>query len=372
MERNMGNVTEQPVKSRKTRNQAIECVRLLAAVSVVIVHCQPPGVLGTLIDCLARFSVPFFFAVTGYFSYGANESTIRKRTGHILKLNVSATLFYLLWGMFREKYIYGLGRMPWLLETFSAERLTRWVLGSTNPLSLHLWYLSAVLGCYIVLDMYVRWYRGKCNYNHLYMICFFLYIGHLTIGSILNICEIYVPSSAYRNMLFYGLPMFGLGIFIGEHQQRILETYRLSRGKLAAIILAGAVFSLIEWEATGYVEMPAGTILEVIALMLLLGSSSRAVCRNSLGSMVISKFGELSTLVYIVHMFCKELYGIWNIDQMLPWGESVVDYLRPFLVLLLSFVISILWMILKSVTNRIICGCKGKLRAGNKPTDSSV
>lgn len=87
----------------KERNQAIEWCRLIASVFVVFVHCAFPGKLGEITEGLARFAVPFFFAISGYFCYGATTRMVKRRILGVVKLECVATLWYVLWGSYKGK-----------------------------------------------------------------------------------------------------------------------------------------------------------------------------------------------------------------------------------------------------------------------------
>ena len=68
------------------RNETLECCRILAAVFVVFLHVPFPGLMGRTVNCLARFAVPLFFAISGWFSYGAKPEKLLRRMGKILLL----------------------------------------------------------------------------------------------------------------------------------------------------------------------------------------------------------------------------------------------------------------------------------------------
>ena len=53
---------------------------------VVFIHVLFYGKLGVVIDALARFAVPFFFLVSGYYSYQIPCEKIKKRIRKILIL----------------------------------------------------------------------------------------------------------------------------------------------------------------------------------------------------------------------------------------------------------------------------------------------
>lgn len=58
-----------PASSSGRRNHALDFVKGVACIAVVFMHCEFPGRLGTLVQCLVRFAVPFFFMVSGYFCF---------------------------------------------------------------------------------------------------------------------------------------------------------------------------------------------------------------------------------------------------------------------------------------------------------------
>lgn len=75
-----------PVTTKLQRNQTLECCRILAAVFVVFLHVPFPGTVGKTVNCLARLAVPLFFAISGWFSYGAEGRKLLRRMGRILLL----------------------------------------------------------------------------------------------------------------------------------------------------------------------------------------------------------------------------------------------------------------------------------------------
>jgi len=229
------------------RNEAIECCRLLCAVLVVFIHCRFPGFLGEGINCLAKVAVPFFFVVSGYFAWQVREKTLRKRFWSVVKLNFSAHLLYILWDSYQAD-VRGLSELVlWCLDKCSAYALSILLLLSKSPFRSHLWYLNAVILPYILVWLYVRWQEKEvCDYRPLYLVGVCLYILHVVLGSLASACGLDIPYHIYRNGLLFGLPMFILGLFLGEHHDRIIRIYRLSGNKLMGLIVLGAFLSLLQ------------------------------------------------------------------------------------------------------------------------------
>ena len=339
---------------RKGRNPWIECCRVLASFAVIMSHCKLPGTVGSVIDCLDRFSVPFFFMVSGYFVYQATEETIRKRTRGILKMNILATLLYLVWGCYKHRYIYEQSVLSWLKDRLSLERLAKWFLICENPFAVHLWYLTAMLVCYILFILYVRWYKEPGHYKNLYLVGLYLFVIHFVLSSGGNAAGFYVPIEVFRNGLLYGLPMFSLGLFLREHEHHILETYRLTTGKLVAIIFAGAAFSLLEWFGIGIVEMPIAILPTVISLILLLTSLHTSTIKSQTVRRIVSHFADLSAYVYVSHIIWKDIYKYYLQPYFFPSIQRESDYIRPFVVIILSVLTGYCWMLLKALVRKAV------------------
>ena len=51
------------------KNSTLELIKLFASYMVVFIHVPFYGKYGDAIDAIARFAVPFFFLVSGFYSY---------------------------------------------------------------------------------------------------------------------------------------------------------------------------------------------------------------------------------------------------------------------------------------------------------------
>ena len=338
-----------------SRMQSLECFRLIASMLVVFIHCEGSGEFGSIMNCLARVAVPFFFIVSGYFLYEAKEKTVRKRFWSVLKLNVIAHLLYVLWNGYQNG-IADLGDLvEWVLAQCSSYTMTVLLLLSRSSIGIHLWYLNAMVFSYAVIWLYIRWAEGeKCSYRPLYIIGICLCVIHIVLGSFGIVCGFEIPSRLYRNALLFGLPMFSLGIFLHENYRKILRVYQLSKVKLVLLVFAGACLSIIQWKGTGEVEMPVGTLLEVVALMLLLVSVPM-VSDSVWISRIISTFGTLSTYVYITHLIWADVYLKYFKRYALSLGESTEAFLYPFFVIGITLATGISYLCVRFVLNWV-CG----------------
>ena len=79
------------------RNDCLDFLKGLACIFVVFMHCEFPGLLGVIVQCVSRFSVPLFFMVSGYFCFRADGSTnYLRKIKHIALIILGAVIFYLI------------------------------------------------------------------------------------------------------------------------------------------------------------------------------------------------------------------------------------------------------------------------------------
>ncbi|MBR6785742.1 MAG: acyltransferase [Clostridia bacterium] len=323
-------------------NQSMELCKFIASVFVVLIHINLPDDYGTVANCLARFAVPVFFAISGYFSFNVNSDKIKRRALHILKITVMSSVFYVVWLCWRTINFENISVREYLESCLTEKKLTQWLIGGINPFSGHLWYLSAILTCYIILWFYVKFSeKEKINYNALYIIGACGLMIHLAFGSNASVAGAKFSHVIYRNALFFGLPMFASGMFIREHQKDINERFNLGAFKEIGLFVFGVLLSLLQWKGSGVVEMPVGTIIEVFALMLLMSNNPKILSSKFDG--LFKSLGNISLIVYIVHPFFIQL--IANYSKKVEFFATVQsdEWAAPLAVIVFSLTAGIIY-----------------------------
>ena len=61
------------------KNKSIYTLKAIACICVILIHCGLKKNIGITINSISRFAVPFFFIVSGYFSYSYEKPKLRKR-----------------------------------------------------------------------------------------------------------------------------------------------------------------------------------------------------------------------------------------------------------------------------------------------------
>ena len=324
------------------RNQAIECCRMAASIAVVFIHILFPGTLGSGVHCLARVAVPFFFVISGYFALGLPPRKFLSRFTDIAKIYLGAIGLYLAWGAVRTGILESEPILPWLSGIFTLPHLMEGLVFHYDHIGGgHLWYLIAMMACYLVMYAYARW--GKADHRPLYILGGCLLAVQIILNSVCIAVGHPVSNLLYRNGWVLGLPLFLLGMFLREHQQTLTEKFRLTNGKLVCLFLIGAVLSMAQWVIYGEIELPVGAIAEVFALVLLASRLPVLVPIGSRAERCIARFGSLSTFVYVTHLLWGDVYMLWIHPVLRPALGMGEVYLRPIFVVILTLTAGILW-----------------------------
>lgn len=326
------------------RNQSMECCKMFASILVVFLHVSFPGTIDGFVKSFSCFAVPVFFAISGYFNYGADKETLTRRLKHLLQLYLTAILVNLVWGCLMTEYQGGSTIAYLRCFVPDLEEIANWLIFQLDPRMGHLWYLSSACLCYWILRVYVRFFGEKpVNYRPLYIISLCLFSVFLALGVILPLLGMDIPYLLYRNAYFMGLPMFTLGIFIHEYQEQILTNYQLTTRKQLLIILAGVLLSLLQGNKLGMGQMTLGAIAEVVMLMIFLVAHPIVTSHAGVWDALIAKFGAWSTYIYLFHVIILQLYLKFFEASFSAAMRQWEPYLRPFAVAALSFLFAVIF-----------------------------
>ena len=148
--------------SSRTRNQSMECFKMIASILVVFLHISFPGQLGTAISILGSVAVPMFFAITGYFNYGADRTAVIRRLKHLLRLYLIVIVTSVVCGVISTE-LRG-GSTVAFLRTYcpDLEEVMRLLILHQDPRNAQLWYLISVGACYLFLLLYLD-FRGEAR-----------------------------------------------------------------------------------------------------------------------------------------------------------------------------------------------------------------
>lgn len=343
----------QSIPKKNTRNQTLEWFKLLAAVMIVYAHVGLPGRAGKLIDCLVRFSVPLFFAVSGYFSFGVPAEKLAKRLWHIVKLNLIAAAAITAWDCLFA-LIQGRSALDVLTAAIpTARQLGLWLLVHVSPFGGHLWYLAAAAAGYAVLTAYAAFFGNeRITYRPLYIVSAVLLCIRFAATDMMARIGLEIPYYFLRDGWFYGVPMFSFGIFLREYQAHLLETCRLTTRRLVLILLFGIALSLIQYVSIGPSELPLGAIIQVFAMILLCALHPRADFGSARLAKLIACFGTISTTIYILQFCAYDAYAEFMFRYCKAFLGPLEIWVRPTIIATIAGMVGMLLVLFKRLTKK--------------------
>ena len=73
---------------KKQRNYSLDLLKFISSFLIVCIHFKISGKTGELITIIARFAVPVFFMVSGYYSYNDDEHHIKNKILNIKYIKI--------------------------------------------------------------------------------------------------------------------------------------------------------------------------------------------------------------------------------------------------------------------------------------------
>lgn len=322
----------------KKQNNCLNFFKGLACIFVVAIHMRfPVDYIDGPIQSAARFAVPFFFMVSGYYCFNEDKtielSKLPKKVKHIAILCLGSFIFWFLFILITQVDggLTGIGE--WLLTLVSFESLYQFILFNVDPFIQILWFLFALLYCYILFYIFARLKAVRI----LKFLILPLLIAHFAMGNICNgILSLSIDVYYFRNCWLMGMPLFMLGYVIHEYRQPIL---RGVNGNVALIaIIAGGILAVCEWLIVGgRQQMYLGSIITAAAMILYSQWHEESYIIKPVA--IIGQ--KYSMLIYVLH-YC---IGIC-FDYIMAWVGIADNFVflcfRPSIVIILSIIVSIM------------------------------
>lgn len=306
----------------KTKNDCLNVWKGIAAFAVVLIHCTLPGVPGEIIKGIARFAVPLFFLISGYFAYGREDAVLRRREIHILRLYVGAVAVYYLWAAIR----YFLSQRTFAqmgAELFpdGGRTVSDLLFFNRTAMAPHLWFMGTLVYCYLFYRLLAR----KCLEERAYLLIPVLLAANLLLGEGRGLTGIAVPVRWIRSFWLTGFPFFLWGSWFAcrEKQGRL----QLHRGAGMALVAGGMLLSSVECLWSGYDELYVGSILTAGGLF------SLALAFADLGKgSLLARIGERdSANIYLWHMLLRNFAALAFLMAGV-YETMACQLLMPFLV----------------------------------------
>ena len=282
--------------------------------------------MGAVVEATSRIAVPLFFMISGYYAFGRNKTAILKSVKKTAVMLIWAVCIYFLWEILWSFYR---GTTQDKLDAFfSVETLVETLVFNTGVLLGHLWFLLALLYCYLIYAFALKERRRRTKLG----IAAVLLGGFFGIRELLKINGVSDPMYYLRNFLFVGMPFFLLGSLCSQQKAQLTS---VSAKVWLVLILGGTAAAIAERLLVGSCDLYLGTVAASGGLFLLTQTKSSA---NEL----LAKLGyEHAGNIYIFHVI---VIGVLNMAGSLfgVLNSMLFLLLRPFAAIAGSIVISFL------------------------------
>ena len=316
------------------KNNTLELLKLFASYMVVFIHVLFYGKMGVTIDALARFAVPFFFLVSGYYSYQITCEKIKKRIKNILTLLILSTFCCTLFEIITLLKYNKEGLITFLSKYTDLDTYVNLLVFNVPVSSGHLWYLLAVLYVYIIY-----YFATKFNVKEklIFTVSTFLLLAHIILGEGLSIFGIVIPIPFVRNFALMGIPFFALGLFVKKYECKFRN---IPNYTIWIFLVIGALESVVSRFLLGGNELYIGSLFVLVAIVCVFIKWADAKYPSFLTALE-----GCSTYVYIFHIIISTVififYGILGIDI---YSSVILENLHPIIVCVASTVFAYLFI----------------------------
>ena len=305
----------------KKENRAVNILKGIACILVVLNHYHGSGIAGDILYTLSHFGVPIFFLISGYYLY-SGDRTLEKLPGkirHIAKLFVFHICLYIL--DFVTERIFLMGNVVRkdvvvkdILSYFTFNSLQKSLIWSETLFGAAQWFLIALLEGYVICWLIYKLHVEKPIENHGIWIAVLLFFVHIPVRILLLkagftefLGEQVADSAFVRNVWFDALPFMFTGIWLRANGVPEIIANRSNRLPIvSAATLAVSIGELyITRSFLGGVRVNSvlyfGTIFSVLSAFIW-GICNPEGMKGRIGKCIEYIGKNLSMTVYFIHV----------------------------------------------------------------------
>ena len=324
---------------RLKTNHTLEFFKLLASFMVIFIHIPFYGQMGDIVNGLARFAVPLFLLISGFYSYQIPPQSIKKRIRNILTLIIFGVVCCTAYNILELLVFENIDGLIHYFGRYTDLNAILDFLLFNMPISiLHLWYLFAIVYVYIVFYIVTAL---RLNEKVIFAVSFLLLFLHILLGEGLSMFGISINMIYVRNFALMGIPFFSLGLLARKYEDKIRSIPNYVSIISALVGIIATVLSRIFLKEN---ELHIGSIFILFAIVCVFIKYPDAKFPR-----ILTLLEGCSTYIYIFHLVIASvliiLYSKLGIDI---YSSVALTNLHPIVVCVCSTVFSyILVKILK-------------------------
>lgn len=331
----------------KNRQCAIDLIRTLAMILVIVVHTKTYFFsknvyfpIFSVWKVVGTVGVPLFVILTGYLMFHRNftdpEYLKRYISRNLLPLLVAFEVWNIVWNLLRYTYVFD---SP---QKWSAVVKTALFMGDTLSA---LWYLPMTIALYLGMPILsIAFHQIHVSSYHKILAVALLFSGTL-IPSVAPILSIFGKKAGIHSVLrmnIFGASVWGesvwmiyllAGYYISQKGLKKISSWKL--GLLGAMVPFGIMYAI---EMTNHSVQHYDFVLVVIlsiSVFELLTRTESFLQKHQMIYSLVEKISAVSFAVYMLHVYVcgaiikgieKFILG-HSITQSLPWTTDIFFYL---------------------------------------------
>lgn len=229
---------------------------------------------------------------------------------HIIKIYLYGFALYFCFYVCYNMISNGIqGVTEYFVSYFQMKKIVVFLMFNSPNSSVHLWFLSALLYCYMIQYCVTKW---GIKDKMLFGLSISFLVLHLILGVGLSAVGKVVPVPIVRNFLLMGYPFFCFGMMLRKKEVTIL---RIVTNKIAVyLLIVGLTETLISYFISGKNELYLGSIIVAFALFVIALNM-----RHILYSKAIIKLSQTSTIIYIIHILVGKCLSLTTLRETGWW-----------------------------------------------------
>jgi len=324
-------------------NYTFFSIKTFACFCVIMIHHSFSGRIGGLLVTFSRWAVPFFFMLSGYFSYYERfdelNTKINKRLKKTVKLTIISFFIYFIANIVINCIKGSLDTVLYSITNW--ENIFKLVfLNWTTPFIGvgHLWFLLADIYVYIIFKVIAQ----NNKYKYAYWFSFISMIAIYLIESFSIILDYSFEGIYVRNAFLFALPLFMLGHFIGKNKDKFLI---VNKKKTIFTLALLYMFTFITETLIfkGKFEFNLNNVIFNILIFVIALNYPNIKFGWKIGK-------NHSANIYIIHYLIIVILNLINI----PILNKLTYYIAPILVFLISLIISSIIIEIKNIRRKIV------------------
>lgn len=351
---------------KPSKNYCLSFFQALACIFIIFIHIGFPGNFGITMQSLARFGVPLFFAISGFFLYKEGmtkeevRSKIKKRAPHIFYLLIfSFCIYLLLYTLLAEYGKDGEGGVHYLARSFTWKNTVYFLIFSKPFVNGKNWFLIAMLWSYLIIFLFPNLFvKNKWFVYVLSGLTVFWYLFRIVciLTNPVLFGEDLTTPFMYLSWFNNGLLFMSLGMVLKKNEARIAKLsnkFILICLFSSIALMVGEMFFMkkVLLRNTSFCFGNITCVMSMIAI-----SIKNPNWFSKLKILQID--GKWTTYVYIFHPMIITFTKL--IFTEIHMNGTAKRWIMPIIVVIVSVIISILFALLMERIKKLIAEKKAK------------